>query len=580
MREMPGRRWRRSAWALWSSRHGGIATYLAFAALIVLPLTGIAIDVTRLYTLDTELQQAADAAALAAAAALDGTETGCAAARTAAKDAVRNGQSFATDDGGADVRIATLTFLRRLPTAPATDYGRHAAAACDEARYVRLSTETRVLQSYPMRAFLALVGGPEGASRPHAFATAVAGRVAVACRTLPLMMCNPVEVAPAGDCGAARLRDDPDVVQADSTNGSLRAFLAANPAWHRRLFRLTWAPPGAPRQPGTFGLIDTVYRDRRLVPGTVETFGIEDPPICVPLDGRLVDGDGDAARAMVDGVNVRFDIYRGEAAAYRGDPRFRPARNVTKGLVSAAQGGSGGLCDPTGAPDIDDPRWMKLPQDRCLAGDSAPDRCLTLGGNGDGPAGGRIGDGQWAIEDYLRVNHPAAYQTHAVAADGVTPVASDDPDLVRFLRQIRDSVPRDDYVDDRPVTGTEPPSRYAVYRWETAGDRTPGAATREGGVPVEEGNRPAPGQQCATAGAAPDDRRKLSLAVVNCCAQKAALGAGGREVRITEFAQAFLTEPASAGGGGAPATIHVEVVRAFAPDEADGIVLRDYVQLF
>ena len=182
---------------------------------------------SQVYTLNTELQQAADAAALAAAVKLDGTEAGCVAAVAAAQNAVQNFQSFANDDGDAEAKIFTIALLESLPVAPLSDFerlgvsGRYAAlevaeGKCEDARYVRVVTELREQVSYPMRAYLIMTGpyfeltdvDSDDGARMVTASAAVAGHVTVACKIMPLMMCNPLEVGPPGSgCGDEELLD-------------------------------------------------------------------------------------------------------------------------------------------------------------------------------------------------------------------------------------------------------------------------------------------------------------------------------------------------------------------------------------
>ncbi len=124
--------------ALWTSERGGVAMYLGLSMMFIMPIMAGAISVSQVHTLNTELQPAADAAALAAAKELNGSQAGCDAAKLAAVNAVRNFQSFANDDYGAEARpeakimmildqddeISPVMFLSRLPEAPLSDFER------------------------------------------------------------------------------------------------------------------------------------------------------------------------------------------------------------------------------------------------------------------------------------------------------------------------------------------------------------------------------------------------------------------------------------------------------------------------
>ncbi|MEE8140949.1 MAG: Tad domain-containing protein, partial [Alphaproteobacteria bacterium] len=47
--------------ALWAPERGGVAMYLGLSMLFIMPIMAGAISVSQVYTLNTELQQAADA---------------------------------------------------------------------------------------------------------------------------------------------------------------------------------------------------------------------------------------------------------------------------------------------------------------------------------------------------------------------------------------------------------------------------------------------------------------------------------------------------------------------------------------
>ena len=106
---------------------GGVAVYIAFATPMFILAGAIVIDLSRLYSLDTELQNAADAMSLAGVVELN-RETGARdRARAAALDAVNNVQYFAADDTvvqtsvldcdtpNADLSGGCMRFLRSLP---------------------------------------------------------------------------------------------------------------------------------------------------------------------------------------------------------------------------------------------------------------------------------------------------------------------------------------------------------------------------------------------------------------------------------------------------------------------------------
>ena len=88
-----------------------VAATVAISLFALIAVGGIAFDYARMATLDTELQNAADQAALAGVTQLDGTSAGLGRATTAARNLVINNTRLANDGGGAAVGIATVEFL-------------------------------------------------------------------------------------------------------------------------------------------------------------------------------------------------------------------------------------------------------------------------------------------------------------------------------------------------------------------------------------------------------------------------------------------------------------------------------------
>jgi hypothetical protein len=196
------------------------------------------------------------------------------------------------------------------------------------------------------------------AKAPAPAASAVAGVTRLACRMPPLWVCNP------DDDGSTL---DPP-------------FDAAR--WFGRQARLLPAAAGGRWGPGSYGLLDAGQGDdeRRAA----HLLATANPEACFREDGvALLPATGAWVRTA---LNTRFDMYEapffdGPAA---GNPSYRPAANVTKGLVPAGAGA--GLCAARAAPGA--PAAMALPRDHGVA------------------AGGRFGDGRWDCAAYWATMHP------------------------------------------------------------------------------------------------------------------------------------------------------------------------------
>ena len=583
---------------------GAVAVYLALGTIFLFPMIAIAIDATSYYKLNTELKQAADAAALAAATKLDWTDEGLVAAEAAARNAVQNLQTAATDEEGSDVYIETVQFLRALPPADYHNYGDYLTTEGSKARYVRVITETRTRYSSAYGAVLALWSDGDNSARglKATAEDAVAGKVTVACKAMPIFMCNPAEVT--ADCG------NPNVTGGQSYP-LYSDFLEQYPEWRRRQFRIKWIGPQSSIEPGVFGLLKPITGSfsGQGANAIAHELGMVDPSSCVEIQDSELEVKTGQTQAIVNGLNVRFDVYRGMFSGEKNSAGYAPALNRTKGLIPSNQGGQGSACDPSGSPTVGNPPQptvQKLPQDSCFT--SAPNaECDALGyPDPEDPQGnfaGRYGDGRWDALTYFNVNHPRTDATPWSAAT-----------LDPILQWIHNNYGNDYGItpDGTAVNVTHPPSRWSVYRWETAGatvtgevvgeerianeplppkagqlDRIPGAATRVAGITKEEGRSGVTGNagaRCSNQTPLGPLRRTLNIAVVNCCAQAEELSGGDRRVKITEWAEAFITEPAQAnnsgGQNGDMGAVYVEVYNAVKADESDRVVLRDYVQLY
>ena len=90
----------RSILRLLRSDDGAVAPTVALSLTALIAAGGLAFDYARLASLDTELQNAADQAALAAASQLDGEAGACSRAANAAVSMLANQTLMANESGG------------------------------------------------------------------------------------------------------------------------------------------------------------------------------------------------------------------------------------------------------------------------------------------------------------------------------------------------------------------------------------------------------------------------------------------------------------------------------------------------
>src|SRR5215475_4567359 len=101
-----------SARAFWNDTSGVILPYLTLMLVVIVGLSVLALDGARLMSLQTQLQNGADALALAGAAELDRLPDAETRARTAIERLLTNSTLFGT---GADrrVQVASIQFYSR-----------------------------------------------------------------------------------------------------------------------------------------------------------------------------------------------------------------------------------------------------------------------------------------------------------------------------------------------------------------------------------------------------------------------------------------------------------------------------------
>lgn len=530
----------RSVRRLPASDDGAVAPTVALALFALIGAGGIAFDYARMASMDTELQQAADLAALAAASQLTGPGA-CARAARAAGAAV----------SGTDAMVINRTLLAndgsedgtRVTTDPAAggenelecnatgnirfyqDEGKtQVANTDDQAKFVEVwvNPRTSIFSLTPVVSAFS-----SGEMRGIAFASLGEAY----CKVPPVMICNPQETGTnlefdfEGLVGAGL-----SLVSVGSGSG-------------------TWAP-------GNFGYLDMDGLSSGA-PGLREGLGWGTLPInCIATTG--LDTKPGATVDVVDSINTRFDLYDGTACPTGGTcpASINSVKDLTRS-VNAATNGNGcrihnsGWGLPAGyygeslpssnaaLPATTTPTSMGHPRDICHSV-SADGVC----------ADGRVGDGIWDRDAYFRTNY--------VRSDGS----------------------RWDNNAWRTNTGLPAnATRYAVYTWEIAnrysatGLEIDGVRVLEQAPPGATGNaKMAIGKPVCSpaqtpsygAGTVPGptspDRRMISVAIVNCLDQS--VNGNSTGLQTVGFLEAFLVEPSIARARNSRGDVYVEVVGA------------------
>lgn len=503
---------RRRDLELLSDSGGAVAPTLALSLFALIAAGGIAFDYARMASLDTELQNAADQAALAAASQLDGQPGACSRAAAAARNMVANLTYTANEAGG----TRAVTIADEAPC-DATgnvrfyqDKAKTQPATLDEnAKFVEVQVD-------PREAFFAFTPIVAAMSSGDLTAIAFAGLGEAICRVPPLMMCNPEEI------------NDPSFTVANYVGKGIR--LVANDG-------------GGNYGPGNFGFLDVGQGNGaaalRMVLGRNG-----DPGDC--SSGSTVTTEPGNMVTLRDALNTRFDMYQnGLNQACGADGSLcPPSANSRKDLYRQGTGpnacgfvtnGPGWRYDSAvGYPPAaltPTNRQLTDAQVDALAPMGYPrDVCHAVSLTGDCSMG-IIGDGVWDRYAYFRSHR---FLNYTEAADRT---AVNNFMLAQF--------------------NTTTPTRYQVYDWEMAN-----AATRLQPQTLANGRVAHGSPVCVTPGITPAanqiDRRVLSIAVINC--EQEAVQGKTTDVVVTKHVDMFLVEPTAPRDRTEVHDVYMEVV--------------------
>ncbi len=364
-------------------RDGSTAVIIAISASVLAGMWALSMDLGRAWNLDTELQNAADAAALACASQLDQKAGARTRGRLAAMGGlVQNTQTFANDGAGDNVTITAgdIKFLVDLTT-------RAEATSDADANYCEVTTAPRTVDF----SFAQLVLAQPSVS-PQA--VAVAELSAARCAIPPIFICNPEEPNPFDAAARAGF----GITLKESKGGGLA--------------------------PGNFGLLALPSPAGAILSANEIRDAWARVKPKVQCFSKFVTTKPGQTTAIKQGLNMRFDIYfpgthqvpAGEPPV-QDNPTYTPSMNSVKGLTK-----SGPLCNYSGSPK----GWNKpsQPYEGSPPSDAMGfprDACAYNGGSCDTYAGGtNMGDGIWDAVTYMNVNHPGATLNDVPDLNGLT----------------------------------------------------------------------------------------------------------------------------------------------------------------
>lgn len=511
---------------------GAIAPLYALALFGLIGMAGVGFDYARVMALDTELQNAADQMALAAATQLDHQTDSITRANgavsayfaTTAADRFNNQTRLSNidDDGDGKTR-----FVTQFTTRYWEDYDQQKDEPLKEisgtsdgskADYVEVTLGNRLVR-YALTPIVGAIVGRAGAS-------AMATMSSAYCKLPPLMTCQPYN-----NFGAAVTDPTTGTVSIpDQGRGLMLHFLANGNS----------TVDASSAVPGLFGFLDFPYPAPDGVKNSNTSLGWEvDNAGCVGQSAETEPGVRTPEQAA---LNSRFGFsdkgYVDDCAA---NGTFCPAKNVNKDMMVAVSFNNATLADinaiscPTTAAGnasfVKDDDLLAKPYDAATgegyvsekpAGYSR-DACHISGGcSVSGDSTGVVGDKNWQFADYMSKVH------------GVT-----------------GANPSDSTTWPSGLAGN---TRYDVYKWENDSGSPTRLNARRVGYNVDATNKSTGKMRGAVYCAYPKphngtgvepptvkkDRRILQVASVDCSGLK-----GGRtDVDLIRYIDVFLTEPA------------------------------------
>lgn len=468
--------------SFWHDEQAAISTLYAVGILALVGIAGVGFDYGRLMALNSELQNAADQAALAAATQLDGRDGAMQRARDAATNALASTASsyvnetrFANDGSGRPITGLTFRFFDGYAN-DATGNLLTSDSDAPKARVVEVTVNAR-------KVFYALTPVIGAFNSGDVKGRALAGLQSATCDVPPMMFCAPPDATGAVNAAFPTAADIGKGLKLHfKTNGS--------------------ASPGNPNQqttdttawaPGNFGFLDLDYLPKS---GQNTTAGLNSNAF--GCTGTPPNSNPGFRTPQGSALNSRFDLYPPPTNTCGSNGDFCPSTNVRKNLV---------LQMPKGAKDCSNPpknpKWSDWTDPTTVG---IPDPGYPQDTNFAGNPNAVIGNGDWGAAAWLSSNQGAS------------------------LSNIPD------------VNGDGRISRYEVYLWEQdsayPGRLAPKFFTGSDGNSYCSFPQPISAPPGIAASSTQKDRRILTVAAVDCTNLT-----GKAPVTILRWVDLFLVQP-------------------------------------
>jgi Flp pilus assembly protein TadG len=551
---------RRRVQAFCRDTDGVILPYVAIMLVVIVGVGVLALDGARYMSLQTQLQQGADALALAAAEELDRLPTSTSRACSAVNNLVTNSTVFGTGTN-ANVTVSSVQFLSTLPASDNTpitstlcDCGTNTCSSDNSvaARFAVVTVQPVSITSILPASFFG------GANTLSTAGQAVAGFDQVECNITPLFMCNPFETQ--------------GMTYAEATQALVNAA-ASGSSLQRTLIQLQGTQGNNGQYfPGNFGYLHA--QTGSLPTGTcgaqqgksnsvVQAMALRSSNVCVRQSSvNFQTGDD---QNVYEAWNVRFDLWNGITGSFKncsGDSNYPTDVNVRKGFTPG--NGKNAACNPSeagnwppGTTGSGTAAATGFPLDNNMLSNGSPNQAVT------------IGNGNWSCGDVVATTNASAtkgstslkfgsatgvFAGMAVSGTGIaagtfvkavdstnttvtitqgTGSAVASGTSITFIGYWNTAHPAGTSGAGHAPSGCTAPatvSRYAVYQYEVAHNY---ASDQSGGG--EQGS----GAFCSATQAT--NRRILHVAMLNCLSLS--VNGSATNVPVAAFAELFMTLP-------------------------------------
>ena len=482
-----------------------VAPTVALALTALIGVGGLAFDYAHMAALDTELQNAADQAALAAATQLDGATNARARATAAANSLLRNTTLFANQSGGpsGDTQRIAVTVAYYQSYTESSDVPGSGATSDADAKVAIVTIGARKASFALTPVLKVFDSGPLSAQ-------AVASLTSSICQVPPLMFCAP----------------NPDFPQSTDIGKGVLLEPGGGGAWTA----------------GNYGYLDF----GNGASGVKTNLGKNnDGASCIDNTAGTSTEPGNQA-SVTNFLNTRFDLYAPSVTACNaatGD--YCPAENVRKDMYKLETfeiNGTSGTIPPRpvcGATvdlksTADFTQSSTVPE---LPRDTVHNSCAVNSNSCN-----KIGDGVWGRDAYIAAVLPGYTTATLATAVGKTPTTLTRWDVYQF--ELADKANR----MQATLINTSDPATFKATGNSGSGKWT---WVNQCAYPF-----PKNGIGVASSGSQ-KDRRLLTVAVVDCT------GASGKfDAKVLRFADMLLTQPSlDRGSTTGKDQIYTEIVR-------------------